>query len=69
MNMTGQFQYQKAGSFVWEPFAVQFQSEKTGGTQDTKDLRRGWECFPLSPPPPPLLRGERVCVGRRAHAA
>lgn len=29
-NETGQYQYQKANSFVREPFAVQFQSHKTG---------------------------------------
>lgn len=30
VNMTGQYRYQKAQSFVNEPFALQFQSEKTG---------------------------------------
>lgn len=30
VNVTGQYQYQKANSFVREPFAVQFESRKTG---------------------------------------
>lgn len=34
VNVTGQHQYQKQQSFVREPFAVQFQSQKTG--QDTE---------------------------------